>query len=260
MNNIFAFSSFLLLLFSNTIIETHSFSSLSSSIRTGTFLWETASPSPSTIPSAETKPAPSAETNSAPSTETKPAPSTETKPAPRTGGGQNNQKEYGKSLDLPDTYVRCGKCQTLYALKPEDLGDRGKGRRLVCSTCNHSWFQAKDRLMEIKEGFELTQRPAWELERIERNLKENKPPAFLGATKLYVGNIAFECTEKDLYELFNDLGVSVGDVSLVRDDFGKNRGFGFVSLATKADGETAMEKLDGAPLLNRNIAVRESNN
>ena len=39
----------------------------------------------------------------------------------------SKQPLYGKELDLPDTYVRCGKCQTIYALTEEDLGDRGKG-------------------------------------------------------------------------------------------------------------------------------------
>lgn len=47
-------------------------------------------------------------------------------PAPK--AGQNQQAEYGKSLELPSTYVRCGGCQSHFALTEDDLGERGKGR------------------------------------------------------------------------------------------------------------------------------------
>jgi hypothetical protein len=37
------------------------------------------------------------------------------------------QAEYGQSLELPDTYAHCGRCETAYAIKEEDLGG-GRGR------------------------------------------------------------------------------------------------------------------------------------
>lgn len=40
---------------------------------------------------------------------------------------ENNQAKYGKDLDLPGTYVRCGRCATSYAIAATDLGT-GKGR------------------------------------------------------------------------------------------------------------------------------------
>lgn len=39
----------------------------------------------------------------------------------------SQQPLYGKELGMPDTYVRCGRCQTIYALTEEDLGEKGKG-------------------------------------------------------------------------------------------------------------------------------------
>lgn len=39
----------------------------------------------------------------------------------------SDQPKYGNDLPLPSTYVRCGHCQASFALKPEDLGDKGKG-------------------------------------------------------------------------------------------------------------------------------------
>ena len=41
----------------------------------------------------------------------------------------SKQAEYGVSLDFPDSYAKCGRCQTIYGLTLEDLGDeRSKGR------------------------------------------------------------------------------------------------------------------------------------
>lgn len=163
------------------------------------------------------------------------------------------------SGERPDTYVRCGKCQTIYAITEDDLGPGGRGRRLECSVCNHSWFQSKDRIMAIKDGYEYVVMPESDLERITQNIDEGRPPAFMGEFKLYVGNIAFESTEEDINEIFSKIG-PVGDVSLVRDDLGRIRGFGFVTMREKEDGQKAIDALDGSEIRGRTIAVRESNN
>ena len=113
--------------------------------------------------------------------------------------------------------------------------------------------------MTLREGFEMVELPESDKERIEANIKEGKSPKFMGDVKLYVGNIAFTCHEDDLFEIFSQVG-TVGDVSLVRDDEGKNRGFGFVTMRSKDDGEKAISELDGTSVRGRNIAVRESNN
>lgn len=65
---------------------------------------------------------------SAPATAEESSPVTESKPAEasKPEGKSNNQAAYGKSMDMPGTYVRCGRCATSYALAVEDLGG-GKG-------------------------------------------------------------------------------------------------------------------------------------
>jgi RNA recognition motif-containing protein len=111
----------------------------------------------------------------------------------------------------------------------------------------------------MNEGYEMIPLPEYDLLRITSNMEEGREPKFVGDMKLYVGNIAFGCTEKDIYDTFSEFG-EVGDVALVRDDEGRNRGFGFVTMRTREGGEAAMGKLDGADVQGRNIAVRESNN
>mmetsp|Transcript_28413 Transcript_28413/g.50335 ORF Transcript_28413/g.50335 Transcript_28413/m.50335 type:complete len:229 (-) Transcript_28413:253-939(-) len=168
------------------------------------------------------------------------------------------QAEYGKSLELPSTYATCGQCGTSYALQEQDLGN-GNGRRLECSVCGHSWYQSPSRLMRLGDGFEMVELPERDLERIQLNIEEGKPPKYTGAMKLYVGNISFGCTEEDVWELFEGIG-KVGEVSLVRDDQGRNRGFGFVTMREKADAERAMEELNGLEVKGRTLNVKESNN
>ena len=172
---------------------------------------------------------------------------------------ESQQAEYGKSLQVPDSYVKCGKCQTVYSLQESDFGEKARGRRLGCSVCGHTWFQSKDRLMKLRDGYELADLPEYDKERIALNIKEGKSPNFTGDSKLYVGNISFECHEDDLRNLFETVG-QVGDVSLVRDDTGRNRGFGFVTMRNMEDGNKALEELNGSNLRGRNIAVRESTN
>ena len=113
-------------------------------------------------------------------------------------------------------------------------------------------------MQSIQDGFELIPLPEMDKQRIAQNLSEGRNAKFMGDSKLYVGNIAFSAREDDLFQLFSTVG-EVGDVALVRDEAGKNRGFGFVTMRTKADGEAAMAKLNGADIHGRSIAVRESN-
>jgi RNA recognition motif-containing protein len=111
----------------------------------------------------------------------------------------------------------------------------------------------------VDNGFELVPLPQMDVVRISQNIAENRAPKFLGDMKLYVGNISFNSREQDIYELFSQVGI-VGDVALIRDEEGKNRGFGFITMRTKEDGDKAIAVLDGSEVNGRNIAVRESNN
>lgn len=130
--------------------------------------------------------------------------------------------------------------------------------RLECSVCGHSWFQSRDRLIELGNGFEMVPLPESDKQRIATNLEEGKSPKFTGDAKLYVGNISFGVTEEDLMAAFSEVG-DVGSVALVRDEQGRNRGFGFITMRTKEGGDQAIEKMNGLDLKGRNLAVRESN-
>jgi len=75
--------------------------------------------------------------------------------------------------------------------------------------------------------------------------------------KLYVGNLAFETTENDLQDLFEQHG-KVLDVSLITDrTTGRSRGFAFVTMAD-ADGQTALNGTNGKELHGRALSVNEA--
>ena len=76
--------------------------------------------------------------------------------------------------------------------------------------------------------------------------------------RLYVGNLATDVNEQDLSELFSGAG-SVTLVQVVIDrDTGKTRGFGFVEMATDAEGERALQRFNGHTVRGRPLVVNEA--
>jgi RNA recognition motif-containing protein len=76
--------------------------------------------------------------------------------------------------------------------------------------------------------------------------------------KLYVGNLNFKTTGEDLQELFGQVG-TVESASVVMDrETGRSRGFGFVEMATKEEGEAAITQFNGKDFNGRNLSVNEA--
>lgn len=76
--------------------------------------------------------------------------------------------------------------------------------------------------------------------------------------KLYVGNLSFNTTETDLQQLFSQVG-SVESASMVTDrDTGRSRGFAFVEMSSKSEGEAAIAKFNGTELEGRSLTVNEA--
>ncbi len=76
--------------------------------------------------------------------------------------------------------------------------------------------------------------------------------------KLYVGNLPFKTTSQDLEEMFAQAG-TVESATLVTDrDTGRSRGFGFVEMASREEGEAAIRQFNGAEIGGRNLTVNEA--
>jgi cold-inducible RNA-binding protein len=76
--------------------------------------------------------------------------------------------------------------------------------------------------------------------------------------KLYVGNLSFSIGESELRDLFTPHG-TVTDVQLVTDRMsGQSRGFGFVTMGNRHEGQAAITALEGQPVDGRNLTVNEA--
>jgi RNA recognition motif-containing protein len=76
--------------------------------------------------------------------------------------------------------------------------------------------------------------------------------------KLYVGNLSFGTMEDDLQRFFSQVG-SVESVVMVTDrDTGRSRGFAFVEMSSKSEGEAAIAKFNGSELDGRSLTVSEA--
>lgn len=76
--------------------------------------------------------------------------------------------------------------------------------------------------------------------------------------KLYVGNLAWESTESDLTELFSKYGNVVSATIITDKNTGRGKGFGFVEMGDKAEGEAAIKALNEKEFAGRNLNVNEA--
>ena len=75
---------------------------------------------------------------------------------------------------------------------------------------------------------------------------------------IYCGNLSYDLTEDDLQGLFEEFGPVVR-VNIIKDrDTGNPKGFGFIEMENQADGQSAIEDLDGTALKGRDIRVNEA--
>jgi RNA recognition motif-containing protein len=76
--------------------------------------------------------------------------------------------------------------------------------------------------------------------------------------RLYVGNLDYAVTERELEELFQTLG-EVDSVSLITDRMtGRSKGFAFVEMVDDAAARQAIDQLNGHTLGQRPIKVDEA--
>lgn len=75
---------------------------------------------------------------------------------------------------------------------------------------------------------------------------------------IYVGNLAYSVTKDDLQEVFQEYG-TVKSIALPMDrETGKPRGFAFVELADEAEEDKAIQELDGAEWMGRDMRVNKA--
>ena len=75
---------------------------------------------------------------------------------------------------------------------------------------------------------------------------------------IYIGNLPYEVTSDTLKEVFNEYG-TVNRVHIPTDrETGRVRGFAFVEMATEEEESKAIETLDGAEWMSRELRVNKA--
>jgi cold-inducible RNA-binding protein len=75
---------------------------------------------------------------------------------------------------------------------------------------------------------------------------------------IYVGNLSHETNEDDLKKAFESFG-QVESANIIKDKFSReSKGFGFVEMPSKTEGQSAIEGLNGKDLKGKNLTVNEA--
>jgi len=75
---------------------------------------------------------------------------------------------------------------------------------------------------------------------------------------IYVGNLLREVTEDELRLAFEEFG-QVETANIIKDKYsGESKGFGFVEMPSKEEGQSAIDNLNGKGLKGRTLNVNEA--
>ena len=76
--------------------------------------------------------------------------------------------------------------------------------------------------------------------------------------ELYVGNLSYDVTEKDMRKAFEPYG-KVVDTRIIQNKFnGKSKGYGFVEMVERDESDAAIKAMNGKDLMGRKVVVKEA--
>jgi len=76
--------------------------------------------------------------------------------------------------------------------------------------------------------------------------------------KIYVGNLSYDTTEDDLRSTFEQFG-KIDEINIIKDwETHKSKGFGFVTMRSKEEGESAIENLHETEFKGRALTVNKA--
>src|ERR1700694_4102745 len=111
------------------------------------------------------------------------------------------------------------------------FGGNGETRKVATASRSGSQQQQQPRPVRKPEAIEVT------------------------SPRLYVGNLSFDATESDLFELFNGVGhVQNAEVVSYRHNQ-RSKGFAFVQMQTVEEAKRAVEELHDKEFLGRKLVV-----
>jgi RNA recognition motif-containing protein len=80
----------------------------------------------------------------------------------------------------------------------------------------------------------------------------------MSSMNLYVGNLSFQTTQDELNEMFEPFGEVLSAKVITDRETGRSRGFGFVEMSQRGDGEKAIAELNGKDVNGRQLKINEA--
>lgn len=130
--------------------------------------------------------------------------------------------------------------------KPESFWD--KVRAFFGLSAKPAGRESRPARQEIREPREP---------RAQRAPRESRKPEAVEVTtpRLYVGNLSYDATESDLFELFSGVG-TVANVEIISNKHTeRSKGFGFVQMNSVAEAKRAVEELHDKDYMGRKLVV-----
>ena len=181
----------------------------------------------------------------------------------------NNKRVYVSNLtwetawqDLKDHFKQVG------LVIRADILEQSNGRSKGCGIVEYQLPSDARQAVELLNNSELNGRIIYVREDREApGVKEIKLPNRTIAgqqiqrpsnpgCRVYVGNLSWDVTWKDLKDHFKSVGFSVKKADIIEDNNGRSRGCGLVEFHNPSDADEAIEQLNQSDLMGRQIFVR----
>ncbi len=76
--------------------------------------------------------------------------------------------------------------------------------------------------------------------------------------KLYVGNLSYDTSNQDLSDMFAPWGTVESATVITDRDTGRSKGFGFVEMSSRSEGEAAIQNMSDVEVGGRRLTVNEA--
>lgn len=145
-----------------------------------------------------------------------------------------------------------------YEFKPDRKPKQTGFQKLLSMLTFGMLGKPKPRSRPASSGGSPTARDNKSAPRSDRAPRAPRPPIPAGEVttdRLYVGNLSYDATESDLFELFSGVGQVKNSEVVVNSRTERSKGFAFVTMASIEQAKRAVEELNGKEFMGRQLQV-----
>lgn len=162
----------------------------------------------------------------------------------RPNGGQQQQKQSSKPTGFQ-------KFLSVISFGLLGGGSKPKPKPRPAPPVRFEGGEERQRRSDRPDRGERGDRPA----RAPREPRPAPVPAEVTTERLYVGNLSYDATEGDLFELFNGVGKVQNAEVVVNNRTQRSKGFAFITMASVDEAKRAVAELNGKDFMGRPLQL-----